>query len=181
MKTNMPEMKFYIMYNNTPLVDGETWKVIQFSSFEDANTIFATLPEDMQEDGEIKNIILFYDDGYVEFGYDYNTVIENDVLSIYVEDDTYKIYDSDGNYFNYLGEMSEDFSKQVRKIIDILEDKNSDFLPEFNLCLYFGELFSIKEIVHKVKYKENQYKYEKDNSKSYINRFGNYYVIQKEE
>lgn len=54
----MPEMKFYIMYNNTPLVDGETWKVIQFNSFEDANTIFATLPEDMQEDGEIKNIIL---------------------------------------------------------------------------------------------------------------------------
>ena len=117
----MPEMKFYIMYNNTPLVDGETWKVIQFNSFEDANTIFATLPEDMQEDGEIKNIILFYDDGYAEFGYDYNTVIENDVLSIYVEDDKYKIYDSDGNYFNYLGEMSEDFSKQVRKIIDILE------------------------------------------------------------
>lgn len=83
----MPEMKFYIMYNNTPLVDGETWKVIQFNSFEDANTIFATLPEDMQEDGEIKNIILFYDDGYAEFGYDYNTVIENDVLSIHVEDD----------------------------------------------------------------------------------------------
>lgn len=77
--------------------------------------------------------------------------------------------------------MSEDFSKQVREIIDILEDKNSDFLPEFNLCLYFGELFSIKEIVHQVEYKENKYKYEKDNYQSYINRFGNYYVIQKEE
>lgn len=128
-----------------------------------------------------KSRILYYDDGYAEFGYDYNTVIENDVLSIHVEDDKYKIYDSDGNYFNYLGEMSEDFSKQVRKIIDILEDKNSDFLPEFNLCLYFGELFSIKEIVNQVEYKENKYKYEKDNYQSYINRFGNYYVIQKEE
>ena len=177
----MPEMKFFIMYNNTPFVDGETWEPIYFNNFEAANTIFATLPEDMQEDGEIKNIMLLCNDWYEEFGYDYNTVIENDVLSIHVEDDKYKIYDSDGNYFNYLGELSEDFSKQVREIIDILEDKNSDFLPEFNLCLYFDELFSIKETVHQVEYKENKYKYEKDNSKNYINRFGNYYVIQKEE
>lgn len=177
----MQEMKFYIMNNNAPLVDRETGKAIQFNTFEEANTLFATLPEDMQEDEEIKNIILFYDDGYIEFGYDYNTVIENDILSIYVEDEKYKIYDSDGNYFEYLGETSEDFSKQIKEIINILNDENSDSSSEFNLCLYFDELFSIKEIVHQEKYKENQYQYKKDNNPSYINRFGNYYIIQEEK
>ena len=177
----MQEIKFYIMNNNTPLVDGRTGKAIQFNTFEEANTLFSTLSEDIQEEVEIKNILLFYDDGYEEFGYDYNTVVENNILSIYIEDEKYKIYDSNGNYFGYLGEISEDFSKQIREIIDILDDENSDFLPEFNLCLYFDKLFSIKEIVHQVKYKGNKYKYEKDNDPSYINRFGNYYVIQKED
>lgn len=177
----MQDMKYYIMKKNSPMVNVETGKAICFNSFEEANTIFATLPEDMQKEGEIKNILLFYDDGYEEFGYDYNTVIENDILSIYVEDEKYKIYDSKGNYFNYLGEISEDFSKQIKEIIDIINDENSDFLPEFNLCLYFDELFNIKEIVHQVKYKEDQYLYGKNNDPSYINRFGNYYIIQEDE
>lgn len=177
----MREIKYYIMSKNKPLTNSMTKNIIYFNSFEEANTIFATLSKELQKISTIENIILFYDGDYEEFGYDYNIVIENDILSIYVEDDKYKIYDSVGNYFNYLGETSEDFSKQIKEIINILNDENSDFLPEFNLCLYFDELFYIKEIVHQVKYKEDQYRYEGNNDTSYINRFGNYYVIQKEE
>ena len=177
----MQEMKFYIMNNNYPMVNGETGKAIQFNSFEEANTLFAVLPEDMKKEGKVKNIILFYDDGYEEFGYDYNMVIENGLLAIYVDNEKYKIYDSDGNYFNYLGEVSEDFSKEMEKISNILYNEKSNFLPEFNLCLFFDELFPIKEIVHINKFKENELLYKKDNDPSYINRFGNYYIIQKEE
>ena len=35
----MPEMKFFIIYNNIPFVDGETLEPIYFNNFEAANTL----------------------------------------------------------------------------------------------------------------------------------------------